>query len=52
MAVQRRSEDDQMGLILTTLGILSTWLLNKGICHLPLGGLNPVLLQLLTFDTP
>ena len=24
----------------------------KGICHLPLGRLSPVLLQLLTFDTP
>ena len=25
---------------------------NKGICHLPLWKLNPVLLQLLTFNTP
>ena len=24
----------------------------KGICHLPLQRLNPVLLQLLTFNTP
>jgi len=26
--------------------------LAKGICHLPLQRLNPVLLQLLTFNTP
>ena len=26
--------------------------LAKGICHLPLQRLNPVLLQLLTFDMP
>ena len=25
---------------------------NKGICHLPLQRLNPVLLQVLTFNTP
>ena len=27
-------------------------MLAKGLCHLPLWGLNPVLLQLLTFDLP
>ena len=29
MAVQRRSKDDQMGLILTTIGLISTWLLRE-----------------------